>query len=92
MYVSMYFTGHLTSPTDLNLIIVRNNRVELHLVTPEGLKPLKELTIYGKICCMHLFTPQVSGSYHFSLLIPFLCIITIMPVSVNELTKVLKGI
>ncbi|RXG55188.1 DNA damage-binding protein 1 [Armadillidium vulgare] len=51
-------TGHLTSPTDLNLVIVRNNRVELHLVTPEGLKPLKELTIYGKISCLRLFKPQ----------------------------------
>ncbi|CAL4129658.1 unnamed protein product [Meganyctiphanes norvegica] len=50
-------TGHLTSPTDLNLVVARNNRVELHLVTPEGLRPLKELTIYGKISCMHLFTP-----------------------------------
>ncbi|RXG59191.1 hypothetical protein Avbf_06782 [Armadillidium vulgare] len=53
------FLGHLTSPTDLNLVIVRNNRVELHLVTPEGLKPLKELTIYGKISCLRLFKPQL---------------------------------
>uniref|UniRef100_A0A0N7ZDQ0 DNA damage-binding protein 1 n=1 Tax=Scylla olivacea TaxID=85551 RepID=A0A0N7ZDQ0_SCYOL len=51
-------TGHLTSPTDLNLVVARNNRVELHLVTPEGLRPLKELPIYGKIACMHLFTPM----------------------------------
>nr|XP_027231763.1 DNA damage-binding protein 1-like [Penaeus vannamei] len=51
-------TGHLTSPTDLNLVVARNNRVELHLVTPEGLRPLKELTIYGKIACMNLFTPM----------------------------------
>ncbi|XP_071542214.1 DNA damage-binding protein 1 [Panulirus ornatus] len=51
-------TGHLTSSTDLNLVVARNNRVELHLVTPEGLRPLKELTIYGKIACMHLFTPM----------------------------------
>lgn len=58
-----FFAGHLTSPTDLNLVVARNNRVELHLVTPEGLRPLKELPIYGKIACMHLFTPMVSGLF-----------------------------
>lgn len=50
--------GHLTSSTDLNLVIARNCLLELHLVTPEGLKMLKEITIYGKIACMNLFTPR----------------------------------
>ncbi|XP_018018027.1 DNA damage-binding protein 1 [Hyalella azteca] len=51
-------TGQLTSTNDLNLVIARNNVLELHLVTPEGLKLLKEISIYGKITCLELFTPR----------------------------------
>ncbi|KAF2354903.1 hypothetical protein FHG87_014345 [Trinorchestia longiramus] len=51
-------TGQLTSTNDLNLVIAHNNVLELHLVTPEGLKLLKEITIYGKIACLNLFTPR----------------------------------
>ena len=50
--------GKLTSSSDLNLVIARNNVLELHLVTPEGLKLLKEINIYGRIACMNLFTPR----------------------------------
>uniref|UniRef100_A0A2P2I8S4 DNA damage-binding protein 1 n=1 Tax=Hirondellea gigas TaxID=1518452 RepID=A0A2P2I8S4_9CRUS len=55
-------TGHLTSREDLNLVVARNNLLELHVVTPEGLKLLKEINIYGRIACMNLFTPRKSCS------------------------------
>ena len=56
----LFALGHLTSSTDLNLVIARNCLLELHLVTPEGLRLLKEINIYGKIACLNLFTPRHS--------------------------------
>ncbi|EDW42362.1 GM24084 [Drosophila sechellia] len=54
-------TGNFTSPTDLNLIIARNNQVEIDLVTPEGLRPLKEININGTIAVMRHFRPPDSN-------------------------------
>uniref|UniRef100_A0A6M2DKV7 Putative splicing factor 3b subunit 3 n=1 Tax=Xenopsylla cheopis TaxID=163159 RepID=A0A6M2DKV7_XENCH len=51
-------TGNFTSPIDLNLVIAKNTRLEIHLVTPEGLKPMKEVGIYGKIAVLKLFRPE----------------------------------
>lgn len=55
-----FFTGNFTSETDLNLIVAKNSRLEIFLVTPEGLKPIKEVGIYGKIAVLKLFRPAVS--------------------------------
>lgn len=54
-----YVSGNFTSPTDLNLIIARNSQLEIDLVTPEGLRPLKEVNINGQISVMRHFRPQV---------------------------------
>ncbi|XP_022211499.1 DNA damage-binding protein 1 [Drosophila obscura] len=54
-------TGNFTSPTDLNLIIARNNQVEIDLVTPEGLRPLKEININGTVAVMRHFRPPDSN-------------------------------
>jgi len=51
--------GNFTSPTDLNLILAKNVRLEIYLVTPEGLRPLKEVGIYGKIAVIKFFRPPV---------------------------------
>lgn len=61
------FVGNFTSPDDLNLIIAKNTRMELYVVTPEGLRPVKEVGIYGKIAVMELFRPPVCMNlfYHF---------------------------
>lgn len=56
----MFFAGNFTSETDLNLIVAKNSRLEIFLVTPEGLKPIKEVGIYGKIAVLKLFRPAVS--------------------------------
>lgn len=53
-------TGNFTSPSDLNLILAKNTRIEIHLVTPEGLRPLKEIGLYGKVAVMKFFRPLVS--------------------------------
>lgn len=53
-------TGNFTSSDDLNLIIARNTRMEIYVVTPEGLRPIKEVGINGRIDVMELFRPPVS--------------------------------
>ena len=60
--VSAAVVGHFTGQNDLNLIVAKNTRLEIHLVTPEGLRPLLDVGIYGKIACMRLFRPRVSVS------------------------------
>lgn len=57
-----YISGNFTSPDDLNLIIARNTRMEIYVVTPEGLRPVKEVGVYGRIAVMELFRPPVSVS------------------------------
>lgn len=51
------FAGNFTSSDDLNLIVAKNSRLEIYLVTPEGLRPLKEVGIYGRIAAMKHFRP-----------------------------------
>lgn len=55
-----FSSGNFTSPDDLNLIIAKNTRMEIYSVTPEGLRPVKEVGIYGRIAVMKLFRPAVS--------------------------------
>jgi len=53
--VTSCVTGNFTSPNDLNLIVAKNYRLEIYLVTPEGLRPLKEIGIHGRISVMKLY-------------------------------------
>lgn len=39
--------------------MAKNNRLEVHIVSPEGLQPVKEIGVYGLIAVMKLFRPQV---------------------------------
>jgi len=50
-------TGNFTSHDDLNLLIAKNTRLEVYSVTPEGLRPLKEMSVYGRISVLQLFRP-----------------------------------
>ncbi|XP_015904539.1 DNA damage-binding protein 1 [Parasteatoda tepidariorum] len=50
-------TGNFTSPDDLNLLLAKNTRLEIYSVTPEGLRAIKEIGIYGRITVMKLFRP-----------------------------------
>lgn len=54
------FIGNFTSPTDLNLLVAKASRLEMYLVTPEGLRSLKEVGLYGRVAKMKLFRPPVS--------------------------------
>uniref|UniRef100_A0A673MNK9 DNA damage-binding protein 1 n=1 Tax=Sinocyclocheilus rhinocerous TaxID=307959 RepID=A0A673MNK9_9TELE len=57
--VNACVTGHFTSAEDLNLLIAKNTRLEIYVVTAEGLRPVKEVGLYGKIAVMELFRPKV---------------------------------
>ncbi|KAG8438196.1 hypothetical protein GDO86_008764 [Hymenochirus boettgeri] len=56
--VNACVTGHFTSEDDLNLLIAKNTRLEIYVVTAEGLRPVKEVGMYGKIAVMELFRPK----------------------------------
>uniref|UniRef100_A0A8B9ZBU8 DNA damage-binding protein 1 n=1 Tax=Buteo japonicus TaxID=224669 RepID=A0A8B9ZBU8_9AVES len=55
---SLRFPGHFTSAEDLNLLIAKNTRLEIYVVTAEGLRPVKEVGMYGKTAVMELFRPK----------------------------------
>ncbi|XP_077558107.1 DNA damage-binding protein 1-like [Haemaphysalis longicornis] len=48
-------TGHFTSSADINLIIAKNTLLDIYVVSPEGLRPLKEVSIYGRISVIQFF-------------------------------------
>lgn len=52
-------TGNFTSPTDINLIESKGNNLMVNLATPEGLKPVVDVSIYGRISLMKLIRPKV---------------------------------
>eukprot|EP01114_Cavostelium_apophysatum_P022802 TRINITY_DN8377_c0_g1_i1.p1 TRINITY_DN8377_c0_g1~~TRINITY_DN8377_c0_g1_i1.p1 ORF type:complete len:965 (-),score=280.18 TRINITY_DN8377_c0_g1_i1:487-3381(-) len=56
--VSHSLVGNFTSPKDINLIISKGTRIEVHLSTPDGLQPMLDLPIYGRIASMELYRPQ----------------------------------
>lgn len=43
----------------MNLLIAKNTRLEIYVVTAEGLRPVKEVGMYGKTAVMELFRPKV---------------------------------
>lgn len=51
--------GHFTSSDDLNLIVAKHSLLEIYLVQPEGLHPLKEVGVNGKIAVLKHFRPEV---------------------------------
>ncbi|XP_047506298.1 DNA damage-binding protein 1 [Pieris napi] len=55
--VTACITGNFTSPTDLNLLVAKVSRLEMYVVTPEGLHPMKEVGLYGKVAKMKMFRP-----------------------------------
>ena len=57
--INLAVTGNFTGPHDLNLILAKNSRLEIHLVTAEGLKPILDVGLYGRIATMKLFRPPV---------------------------------
>ncbi|KAK2722376.1 DNA damage-binding protein 1-like [Artemia franciscana] len=53
--VTSCLTGSFTQANQLDLILIKGNILEIFRVAPEGLKPLKEVSINGKIEAGKLF-------------------------------------
>uniref|UniRef100_A0A914W414 DNA damage-binding protein 1 n=1 Tax=Plectus sambesii TaxID=2011161 RepID=A0A914W414_9BILA len=69
--------GNFTAPNDLNLVIAKTNRLEILLVTAEGLKPTQEVPIFGRIAAIKFFRPRgentdslliLTAKYHLAVL------------------------
>lgn len=54
--VKFAVTANFTSPTVRNLIVAKFNTIEIFNVTPEGLQPELEFSLYGEIIYMSPIT------------------------------------
>lgn len=50
-------TGSFTGPEDRNLIVAKFTRLEIYLMTPDGLQPQFDVSVYGRIASMGMFRP-----------------------------------
>ncbi|KAL6561924.1 DNA damage-binding protein 1a [Orobanche gracilis] len=50
--------GNFTAPHELNLIVAKCTRIEIHLLSPQGLQPVLDVPIYGRIATLELFRPH----------------------------------
>lgn len=64
--------GNFRTEEEIDLIIARINRIELLLVTEEGLKPHREIPVFGRIALIQAFRPPGEVRYPFFLLFLFL--------------------
>lgn len=46
---------NFTGPNDLNLVLAKTNRLELMVVTPDGLKSYREVPVFGRIAAVKAF-------------------------------------
>ncbi|KAF2077319.1 hypothetical protein CYY_001385 [Polysphondylium violaceum] len=49
-------TGYFTSPNEKNLIISKCTKIEIFLMKQEGLQPMLDVNIYGRIATLKLFS------------------------------------
>ncbi|KAL3643734.1 DNA damage-binding protein 1a [Castilleja foliolosa] len=50
--------GNFTAPNELNLIVAKCTRIEIHMLSPQGLQPILDVPIYGRIATLELFRPH----------------------------------
>lgn len=56
--VTHSLVGNFTGPDDLNLITAKTTQIEIHSIGEEGLTPLLDVGIYGRIECIRIFRPS----------------------------------
>ena len=59
--VSHSLVGNFTGPQDLNLIVSKCTRIEIHKVDNDGLQCMLDVPLYGRIATMKLWRP---AGYH----------------------------
>lgn len=57
--VTAVLTGNFTGEKELNLILVKGNNLVVNVVTPEGLKPVVDANVRGRITIAKLIRPKV---------------------------------
>ncbi|KAI3988674.1 hypothetical protein MKX01_027038 [Papaver californicum] len=50
--------GNFTSPHELNLIVAKCTRIEIHVINAQGLQAVLDVPIYGRIATLELFRPH----------------------------------
>lgn len=55
--VSVALVCCFTGKSDQNLVLAKGNRIEIHTLTPEGLLPILDVPLYGRITAMAAFRP-----------------------------------
>ncbi|OQR96245.1 DNA damage-binding protein [Achlya hypogyna] len=60
--VSHSVVGRFTGATDVNLVLAKTTRIEIHRLTPEGLTPMHDVAIYGRITMLEVFRPPSSAT------------------------------
>ena len=58
--VNRCVTGNFTSPTEQNLILAKCNRLVIYTLTAEGLQPVLDTPIYGRISNLELY--RINGA------------------------------
>ena len=58
--VTHSLTANFTAADELNLIIVKCTRIEIHSISSEGLIPEFDVGVYGRIATIDKFRPQDS--------------------------------
>lgn len=91
--VNQCLTGNFTGPDHINLITAKLSRIEITRVTPEGLKLMQEVGVYGRIEALKLFRPpgsnkdqlfMLTNKYHVAILE---CIDGAQPDTVDIITR-----
>jgi len=83
--LNIFLKGNFTGPDDLNLILAKNSKIEIHLVSPEGLRHVLDVNIYGIVTCMQIFRPKVSGNISTMLKGNLIAVLTLEPSLVSSL-------
>ena len=52
-------TANFTSPIEHNLVLAKNTRLEIHLLSSDGLQALYDLSVFGRISTLQIFRPKV---------------------------------
>ncbi|ACO65083.1 predicted protein [Micromonas commoda] len=55
--VTHSLVGNFTHDNELNLIVAKCTRIEIHMLTPDGLQPMHDVPVYGRIAVMKLYRP-----------------------------------
>nr|XP_027191973.1 DNA damage-binding protein 1 isoform X1 [Cicer arietinum] len=50
--------GNFTGPQDLNLIVAKCTRIEIHMLSANGLQSVLDVPLYGRIATLELFRPH----------------------------------